>query len=268
MPLGVIGIPKTIDNDLAITDHSLGFPSAARCLALLTRDVTFDSMATATLYPVKVLEVPGRNAGWLAAACSLAIPSNVPTPIIYLPERPLSGTNDLLQHVSARIDRDGFAIVVAPETMRWADGTHIAGPEPEWIDPFGHTYFASAGQALVRICSQELGVRSRLDKPGTFIRSAMELASSVDLEEAERCGRFAVQALSEGASDRCVVIQRLDGSPYAVRLALAPLNEIANVERRLPDEMIDASGIELTGQFRDYALPLLGGPIPEYESLG
>jgi 6-phosphofructokinase 1 len=267
MGLGVIGLPKTIDNDLAVTDHSLGFPSAARCLALITRAVTFDAMATATLYPVKIIEVPGRNAGWLAASCSLAIPAQMPAPITCLPERPLPGPEAFLQHVRGRIERDGFAVVVAPETKRWADGAHVAGAEPEWIDPFGHPYFASAGQALVRLCSQALGVRARMDRPGTFTRSAMELASSVDLEEAERCGRFAVEALSNGVSGQCVVIERLTESPYSSRPALTPLKGIANVERRMPDEMIDANGLSVSSRFCDYALPLLGEPLSGYETL-
>ncbi len=265
--LRVIAIPKTIDNDLAVTDHSLGYPSAARCLATITRDALFDSMATATLYPVKVIEVMGRNAGWLAAACSLAIPEDLPPPFTILPERPLQSEEDVLDRIQQRVTRDRFVLIVVPETARWADGSHLAGSEPKWIDAFGHPYFPSAGNALTDLCSIRLGLRARLDRPGSFTRASIDLASRIDLDEAERCGKFAVQSVMKGDHGSCVVIRREPSESYASYLELAPLDAIANVEWTLPDAMIDAGGTEPSEAFHLYARPLLGDPFEEYEVL-
>lgn len=265
--LAVIGIPKTIDNDLALTDHCLGYPSAARCLAAITRDATVDSLATATLYPVKVIEVMGRNAGWLAAACSLAIPDGLPQPLTVLPERPFASPDDLCAAISQRVERDGFALVIVPETARWADGTAFGGVEPEYVDAFGHPYYPSSGQAVVRLVSGKFGSRARLDRPGTFTRSAMDYASQIDLDEAERCGGAAVEAIECGESGKCVIIERRSSAPYQSCTSLAPLTAIANVERTIPEEMLAQPGDPPGAAFFDYALPLVGEIDREYEIL-
>lgn len=262
-----ISVPKTIDNDLVGTDHSLGYPSNARYLALSVRDAAFDTMAMRMTQPVKIVEVMGRNAGWLAAAGTLAFPDDLPNPIVCLPERPLDGPEDLCQRVQARIDSHGWAVVIVPETMRWADGSHVAGDTPEWVDAFGHPYFSSAGLALSRLFSQELGVRSRYDQPGTIARMAMHAVSEIDLAEAEQAGIEAVAALGRGESGQMIALERVSSDPYRVRYGLTPVSRVANKERRVPDEMIGPDGASLTNAFRAYALPLMGEPFPEYEML-
>ncbi len=188
--LRVVGLPKTIDNDLAVTDHSLGFPSAARVIAAFARDALVDTIATATLYPLKFIEVMGRNAGWLAAAGTLWTPVGLPAPIVALPEQPFESLDRFLQTIQQNVDHQGFAVVVVPETMRWLNGEHVSGDVPEWVDAFGHPYFASAGQALLRACGVELGLRGKLDRPGSVSRSSIDFASSVDLERSVGCGQF------------------------------------------------------------------------------
>jgi len=262
--LRVISLPKTIDNDLAVTDHSLGYPSAARVVAAVTRDALVDTLATATLYPLKIVEVMGRNAGWLAASAGLWTPRELPAPLIVLPERPFHAQNEFLQAIQARVDAHGFAVVAAPETMRWADGTHVSGDTPEWLDAFGHPYHPSAGQALLRACGEHLGLRGKLDRPGSISRSSIDYAATVDLVEAAEAGRFAVESLESGASGRCIVITRTSSNPYGSDFDLAPLDLIANVEVRIPDELIDDATGQPSARFTDYALPLLGPSTTDY----
>ena len=268
--LHVVTIPKTIDNDLPETDHCPGYGSAARFVALGTLDAAFDTRAMAHLYPVKIVEVMGRNAGWLAAAGTLAfdLHPELPRPIICLPERPFASLDDLATLVRTTIDRDGYAVLVTPETMKWADGSPVGGNTPVWIDSFGHTYFPGVGDALARELSSRLSIRARYDKPGTIARMAMHAASPVDVAEAFDAGAEAVHRALAGEDGVMVTILREPDGPYRVRYGSAPLDRIANTERRLPDDMIAASGHDATTSFAAYARPLLGPELPRYEVLG
>lgn len=266
--LRAISVPKTIDNDLVGTDHCLGYASAARFIALVTRDAAFDTMAMAGLYPIKIVEVMGRNAGWLAAAGSLAFDGDLPRPIICLPERPFASFDDLRGRVEGRVERDGYAVLVVPETMRWADGGHVAGDTPEWTDQFGHQYFSSAGHALASRFTRELGLRARYDKPGTAARMSMHAASPVDLAEAEQAGVFATARLAAGETGTMVSIHRLSDDPYRVNYGSTHVSQVASIERLVPDEMIAESGDDVTEAFTRYAMPLIGEPFEPYEVLG
>lgn len=266
--LRVINVPKTIDNDLFGTDHALGYGSAARFIALAVRDAAFDTMAMADIYPIKIIEVMGRNAGWLAAAGTLAFGCGLTPPIVCLPEHPLHSFEDLSQRVSERIGAEGSAVLVVPETMRWSNGEHVAGGAPQWVDTFGHPYYGGAGSMLAHSLGAVFNARARYDKPGTIARMAMHAASEVDLKEAEQSGIEAVRRLAEGETGAMISIIRLSGEPYEVRYGVIPLEGVANVERRMPETMIDSSGAGVTGEFKAHALPLLGTPIDEYEVLG
>lgn len=265
--LRVVTIPKTIDNDLPETDHCPGYGSIARYTALAVRDAAFDTRAMRQIYPVKIVEVMGRNAGWLAASGSLAFDDPLPRPILCLPERPVDGIDALATLVGARVERDGYAVLVTPETMRWANGTPVGGTTPDWVDAFGHAYYRGVGSTLARELGGRLGVQARYDKPGTIARMAMASASSVDLAEAERAGREAVRRAIAGETGVMVTIDRHGDEPYTVCYGAAPLERVASVERRLPDDMIDSSGHDVSARFRAWARPLLGGPLPEYEVL-
>ncbi|MCO5178024.1 MAG: diphosphate--fructose-6-phosphate 1-phosphotransferase [Thermomicrobiales bacterium] len=264
--LQVVTIPKTIDNDLPETDHCPGYGSVARYTALSVRDAAFDTRAMRQIYPVKIIEVMGRNAGWLAASAGLAF-GDLPQPILCLPERPIDGIDTLTTMIATTIERDGYAVLVTPETMRWADGTPVGGTTPEWTDAFGHAYYRGVGSTLSRELSSRLGIQARYDKPGTIARMAMASASSTDLDEAEQVGREAVQHAIGGASGVMVTICRTSTHPYTVDYGVAPLDRIATIERRMPDSMIDPTGHNVTDEFRAWARPLLGDPLPEYEVL-
>ena len=260
-------VPKTIDNDLPDTDHCPGYGSIARFTALAVRESALDTEAMAGIYPIKIVEVMGRNAGWLAASASLLFGWNVPRPLLCLPERPIEGIGDLVDRVRRRVDEHGYAIVVAPETMHWADGKSAGGDTPIWVDEFGHPYFPGVGDALARSLSSELGLRTRFDKPGTVARMAMHAVSNVDLLEAEEVGVAAVERALAGESGIMITIERTGDAPYTVRYGATALQRVANTERLMPDEMIASSGDDITSAFLEYALPLLGDPIDPFESL-
>jgi ATP-dependent phosphofructokinase / diphosphate-dependent phosphofructokinase len=265
--LRIVNVPKTIDNDLYGTDHALGYGSAARFIALAVRDAAFDTRAMADIYPVKIVEVMGRNAGWLAAAGTLAFHGDLTPPLVCMPERPLESLEDLTGRVDARIKEDGYAVLVVPETMRWSNGEHIAGGQPQWVDTFGHPYYGGAGSMLAHALSTALNVRARYDKPGTIARMAMNAVSEVDLKEALQAGREAVRRLEAGETGVMISLERHADDPYAIGFGVFDLDKVANKERRMPESMIDTTGTGVTGEFRRHALPLLGAPVDEYEVL-
>lgn len=266
--LRVCSIPKTIDNDLPYTDHCPGYGSIARFLALATRDAGRDTEAMARVHPVKLIEVMGRNAGWVAASCALARDDERDAPqLVVLPERPPASLDALLAEVAAAHRRHGYCVLVIPETLRTADGAPLGGREGGFVDAFGHPYNPGVAAMLADAITAELGLRARYDKPGTIARMSMALASSTDLAEAETAGREALLRVARGESDVMVTIERVSNEPYTVRYGVAPLADIANTERRLPDEFIGADGRSVTAAFRRYALPLLGAPLPAYARL-
>jgi 6-phosphofructokinase len=268
--LRVVAVPKTIDNDLPEMDHCPGYGSIARFIALAVRDAAFDTLAMQQLYPIKIVEVMGRNAGWLVAAGSLAfdVQPELPRPLLCLPERPFESIDLLTERASERVSRDGYVVMVVPETLKWANGRSAAGETPDWIDAFGHKYFAGVGNALARELTARLGVRARYDKPGTIARMALHAASEIDIAEATSAGVVAVQRALAGETGTMVTInRRQDTSDYAVEYGTTPLERIANVERPLDTDMIDATGHDVTSRFADWAGPLVGEPFTPYEVL-
>ncbi len=268
--LRIVAIPKTIDNDLPDMDHCPGYGSIARFIALSVRDAAFDTLAMRQLYPVKIVEVMGRNAGWLTAAGSLAFDDQpeLPRPILCLPERPFENIERLTTLVGKQVSRDGFVVLIVPETMKWADGHSAAGETPDWIDAFGHKYFPGVGSALARELSARLNLRARYDKPGTIARMAMHAASEIDIIEASESGSEAVRRALAGETGTMVTITRRTDTPYYhVDYGTTPLERIANVERLLDDDMIDESGHDVTPRFATWARPLIGAPFATYEVL-
>lgn len=263
LPITFVTVPKTIDNDLPHTDHTPGYPSVARAVARMARETAYDTEAL-PLFPVKLLEVMGRDAGWVAAATALARegPDDAPH-LIYLPERPPTATQ-ILDEIAAVVRRVGWCVAVVPETLRDPNGAPIGGLGT-YIDPFGHAYAASPVAALAAALERERGLRARFDKPGTLARM---MPAVLDLDEAEACGREAVRRVIGGESDRMVTIERISDEPYAVRFGVTPLGGIANAVRTVPDNFIAPNGRGVTDAFRRYALPLLGPePFPPFGRL-
>jgi 6-phosphofructokinase 1 len=270
--LRAVAVPKTIDNDLPVTDHSPGYGSIARFIAVATMDSAKDTESMPTMYPVKVIEVMGRDAGWVVAASSLGKRELEDAPhLIYVPEHPLS-PEGLLRDVERVYKQIGRVVAVVAETVRDERGrpfAELARPDerPE-LDAFGHPLLRGTADAMCRVIQRELGLRARWDKPGSLQRMSMLAASSVDLEEAEAVGRAAVRLALAGESDRMVTLVRDGDEPYAWHTESAPLTLIANRQRLLPAEFLSHDGRAATPAFARYARPLLGPePLPQYARL-
>ncbi|HEY8448374.1 MAG TPA: diphosphate--fructose-6-phosphate 1-phosphotransferase [Thermomicrobiales bacterium] len=268
--LAVVSVPKTIDNDLPATDHCPGYPSLARFLANAVRDATYDTLASPQLYPVKFIDVMGRDAGWVAAACSLAFSETEADlqPLLFLPEFPPESAETMVAEIEACVRDQGWAVAVVPETLRDAAGRHLGGDEPDYVDPFGHPYYPQPAVSLARLVTERTGLRARFERPGTAARMSISLASPIDLDEAERAGRFAVACILRGESDIMTSIVRTANDPYCSEIDRVPLAEVANRVRPFPAEFIGADRRSVTDDFRRYALPLLGpNPFPAYGRL-
>jgi 6-phosphofructokinase 1 len=263
-PVRVLAVPKTMDNDLPSTDHCPGYGSVARYVAVSTLETTLDTRAMPETYPVKVMELMGRYAGWIVAAAALARTADPSTPhLIYVPERPFV-LDSFLADVERCMTQDGHAVIVISENIRDAEGNRPSGNEALFVDPFGHAYYPGPAETLCRIIGERLDIRARFDKPGTLQRMSSALRSEVDRVEAEEAGRAAVQAALEGVTDCMVCFERAAEGPYRVDIVFRPLSGIANTERRLPDEFISPEGNNITDAFIEYALPLIGEPLPRY----
>jgi 6-phosphofructokinase 1 len=264
----VVGVPKTIDNDLAGTDHCPGYGSAARFLAQVTRETAEDTRAMRATDPIRLIEVMGRHAGWLPGAAWLARKAAGDAPhLVYVPERPRS-VEDIISDVQAVYGSEGWCVIVLCENQPTPDGRVLgAVGEPRWVDAFGHAYFDSPAQWLAQRLQAELGVRVRFDKPGTIQRMATAYVSSTDRSEAELVGRQAVRLAAQGMSGVMVSLEREGGPAYRVRTGTVPLAKVANEQRRLPDDFINTNGNGLTPAFVTYATPLIGEPLPDFVRL-
>jgi 6-phosphofructokinase 1 len=267
--LQAIAVPKTIDNDLPLTDHCPGYGSIARYVATATMDSAKDTESMPSMYPVKFVEVMGRDAGWVAASSALgkADPHDAPH-LVYVPERPTSRAG-LLAEVEHTHQLFGLVVAVVTETMRDERGEPFADPELSAdTDAFGHPLLRGTASAICRLVQSELGLRARYDKPGSLQRMSMLCVSPVDLAEAAAAGRAAVRLALDGMTDRMVTIVRDSGEPYESHLDSGPLSEIANRQRLLPDDFLSPDGRGVSDAFRAYALPLLGpNALPSYARL-
>lgn len=266
--LRVIGIPKTVDNDLVETDHCPGYPSVARWLATSVRDAGLDTEAIGVVDTVKVIETMGRDTGWITAATALARTHEDAAPhLIYLPERPMR-REQVLADVEAIYRRLGRVVIAVCEGQKDERGQYLAASTKAVdVDRFGHPQLGGVAAVLCDLISAGLNLKARYDKPGTIQRVSAALASPVDVEEAATVGRDAVAYAVEGRSGVMVTIVRETSEPYRSRTTVVPLEQVANRVRPVPDDFIGADGNDVTGAYVDYARPLLGGELPRYARL-
>ncbi|WP_418718898.1 diphosphate--fructose-6-phosphate 1-phosphotransferase [Candidatus Allofournierella merdipullorum] len=252
----VVGIPKTIDNDIAVTDHAPGFGSAARYIAATVSEVSQDVRALPI--HVSVVEAMGRNAGWIAAASALARSGNGDGPdLIYLPERPFI-EEEFLADVKALVEKKGGVVVVASEGLTGPDGKPIVEP----IFQVGRaTYYGDVSAHLANLVIKKLGVKARSEKPGICGRASIAFQSSVDREEAILAGAEAVKAAVEGETGVMIGFERLPGAEYAVRPIRIPIQQVMLTERTMPDEFINRRGNDVTEAFVEWCRPLIGEPL-------
>lgn len=257
----VVGIPKTIDNDIAVTDHSPGFPSAARYIAQTVAEVGVDVKSLPI--HVSIVEAMGRNAGWITAASVLARkkPGDAPH-LIYLPERPFH-EEEFLEDVKRLYEEKGGVVVVASEGLKGPDGEPIVPP----IFRSGRSvYYGDVSAYLAELVIKRLGIKARSEKPGLCGRASMALQSPVDREEAILAGREALKAAVSGESGVMVGFAReetADGS-YKMKVRMIPVEEVMLHERVMPVEYQNSRGNDVTEAYAKWCGPLLGAEISDY----
>ena len=252
----VVGIPKTIDNDIAVTDHAPGFGSAARYIAATVSEVSQDVRALPI--HVSVVEAMGRNAGWIAAASALARSGDGDGPdLIYLPER-LFVEEEFLADVKALVEKKGGVVVVASEGLTDPEGKPIVEP----IFQVGRaTYYGDVSAHLANLVIKKLGYKARSEKPGICGRASIAFQSSVDRDEAVIAGAEAVKAAMEGQTGVMIGFERLPGAEYKVKPIRIPIEQVMLTERTMPAEFINERGNDVTDAFVEWCRPLIGEPL-------
>lgn len=253
----VAGIPKTMDNDIAVTDHSPGFPSAALYMAGTVREICADVRSLPI--HVCIVEAMGRNAGWVTAGAELARQDGEIGPdLIYLPERDFD-PDAFLADVEKLWARGKGVVAVVSEGIHGPGGKPLVPP----IFQTGRsTYFGDVSAHLAQLVVKELGIKARSEKPGLAGRCSIHWRSPVDCREAEQAGRAAVRAVLEGQTGVMPAFRRLSDSPYESEIFLAPIQQVMLTERTLPQEYINAAGNGVTPAYGQWLRPLLGEELP------
>jgi len=265
-PLVCVGIPKTVDNDLPITDCCPGFGSVAKYIAVSTREAALDVASMArTSTKVFVLEVMGRHAGWIAAAGGLAAEKAGDAPhIILFPEIAFDRAA-FLQKVNATVEKRGYCVIVVSEGVQDAAGKFLA--EAGTKDAFGHAQLGGVGPVVAQMTQQTFGYKFHWAVADYLQRSARHIASKVDVEQAYAVGKAAVELALKGKNAVMPVIVRKSSKPYRWSIGEAPLSAIANQEKKVPRDFITADGFGITAACRRYLLPLIGGEgYPPYHN--
>ena len=260
----IVGVPKTIDNDLVATDHTPGYGSAAKYVATTLSEIIRDC-AVYTVKAVTVVEVMGRDAGWLTAAAGVG---KERPDLIYLPERAFS-MEKFFCSVEKAFQKHPNIVVAVSEGIRFADGRYVGeGTQSGSTDVFGHKYLAGTAKALELALKDRFGCKVRSIELNLPQRCAAHLASKTDLDESVMIGSEAVRAASvDGANGDMMYFERLSNSPYSVTVKHRRVADIANAVRRVPDEYINAEGNHITDACREYILPLIAGEsYPKYEN--
>jgi 6-phosphofructokinase 1 len=260
--LRVIGVPKTIDNDLAGTDHCPGYGSVVKYLATSVREIACDNEAMGQGDLVSIVEAMGRSAGWIAAGASLAKRRDHPHDpphIILLPEVPFN-QEKVLEDIRRVLKREKYCLIVVAEGLVDADGNYLAADAA--TDAFGHARLGGAGEALAEIVEAAIpSVKVRVARPGLFQRAAAHCAAKIDVDEAFLAGQAAVRAGVAGETDKMVTLVRGETDHYTCETGLAPLSEIANGVKKLPREWINEDNVSMNFQFLRYAQPLIQGEV-------
>jgi ATP-dependent phosphofructokinase / diphosphate-dependent phosphofructokinase len=257
-PITCIGIPKTVDNDLPITDCCPGFGSAAKYIAVSTREAALDVASMArTSTKVFVLEVMGRHAGWMAAAGGLAGEKTGDAPhVILFPEIEFDRER-FLAKVKLCVEKYGYCVIVVSEGVRGADGKFLA--EAGTKDAFGHSQLGGVGPVVAQMTQEAFGYKFHWAVADYLQRSARHIASKVDVDQAYAVGKAAVELALKGRNAVMPVIIRKSSKPYRWGIGEAPLSAVANKEKKLPRNFITADGFGITAAARAYLLPLIGG---------
>lgn len=263
----VIGVPKTIDNDLVGTDHTPGFASAAKYIASTVAECIRDC-AVYTTKAVTVIEIMGRDAGWLTASSGIAKAFGGDTPdLIYLPEKAFN-KEEFFEDLRDILDKKPNVVVAVSEGIRFADGTYVCeGFGIASTDAFGHKQLSGTGKALEYAIKAELGCKVRSVELNIVQRCAGHIVSKTDIDESVMVGKVAVKSASEGTTRRMMTIDRLSTVPYSVEISHKDIAEIANKVKHVPNEFINDRGNFITDECAQYLLPLIQGELDvKYEN--
>ena len=265
-PIQCIAIPKTVDNDLVLTDCCPGFGSAAKYIATSTLEASLDVQSMSeTSTKVFILEVMGRHAGWMAASSVLARTSNEDAPhIILLPEVTFN-QKDFLALVKQVVAKQGYCVVVVSEGVKNSKGKFLA--ESDRRDAFGHSQLGGIAPFISELINNKLKIKNHWAVADYLQRSARHIASRVDLEQAQAVGSFAIKYALAGMNGVMPIIVRNRGSKYKWSIEAAPLSKIANLEKKLPKSFISKNGMNVTQKAIDYLMPLIQGEsYPPYKN--
>lgn len=253
-----MGVPKTIDNDLAVTDHTPGYGSAAKFIASVTKEVIRDGL----VYDVKnvtVIEIMGRNAGWLTGAAALAKCEDCEgVDLLYLPELPFD-VESFLEKVGKLLEQKKAVVVAVSEGIKTADGKYVfeLTSHTEYVDAFGHKQLSGTARYLSTLISEKFGCKSRAIELATMQRCAGHLTSRVDITEAYQVGGSAVKAAFDGDTGKVVILKRVSEDPYICTTDLYDVHKIANIEKKVPLEWITNDGTYVSQKLVNYIKPLI-----------
>lgn len=258
----IIGIPKTIDNDLPGTDHSPGFGSAAKFIATSVLEIIRDCYVYDT-DSVTIVEIMGRHAGWLAASAALPRTVGARAPhLIYLPEAAFDPER-FIQDVKEILSLTRNCIVAVSEGVRLSDGTFAAENfQSGVVDAFGHRYLSGVGKYLEALVRDKVGCKVRSIELNVLQRCSSHLLSATDVREARKIGSYAIRFALQGQTGVMMVFERVSNRPYMVRIGCRPVAEIANREQLVPRSWINKQGNDITEEMFDYLLPLIEGEVP------
>lgn len=261
-PIRVIGVPKTIDNDLVETDHTPGFGSAAKFVATTVREIAIDASVYDNKKSVTIVEIMGRHAGWLTAASALARKFEGDNPVlIYLPEVAFN-QEDFLEKVKKALETTPNLVVCVSEGINDGSGTFICEFASDvGVDTFGHKMLTGSGKYLENLIKEKLGVKVRSVELNVSQRCSSSCLSNTDLDEADHSGAFAVNAALNGETGKMISFVRTNTSPYELSFSTADVNIICNQEKAVPLSWITKDGSDVTDEFIRYAAPLIQGSV-------
>jgi 6-phosphofructokinase len=274
VPIQAIHVPKTVDNDLPITDNCPGFGSVAKYIAVSIREASFDVRSMSkTSTKVFVLEVMGRHAGWIAAAGGLASDATTEIPIVILFPEVVFDRERFLARVASLVETFGYCTVVVSEGVKSADGKFLA--DQGLKDAFGHAQLGGVAPVVADIVREGLGLKYHWSVADYLQRAARHIASKTDVEQAYAMGKAAVEFALAGKNSVMPTIVRTSTRPYSWEVGAAPLSEVANVEKMMPADYISEDGFGITQACRDYLTPLIQGEdyppykdgLPDYVTL-
>lgn len=257
-PIRFMGVPKTIDNDLAATDHTPGFGSAAKYIASVTKELIRDGL----VYDMKfatVIEVMGRNAGWLTGAAALAKCEDCEgVDLIYMPEVPFD-VEKFMSKVGRLFERKKSIVIAVSEGVKTADGKYIfeLTNHTEFVDAFGHKQLSGTARYLASLLANEFGCKTRAIELSSLQRCAGHMTSRVDITEAYQVGGSAVKAAFEGETGKMVTLERVSSDPYICTTGLHDVHQIANIEKKVPLEWIINDGTYVSDDLINYIRPLI-----------